>query len=248
MARRRRAPCSVRRPATRRPSARVVPWARSRRSSKKSGRRGWRRQILGGGPPGVVVGIQCQRPSLWYTTPTAPPGKRLQDARRWVAYALSLQMGEGSGGAGGARGGARMLADGWLVPYLCRRVAGARMLADCRLIPYLCRWVAGATMLADCRLIPYLCRWVAGARIPADCRHICLFSQMATWDVELAPGCDGGAAPKPPEPSGPQPRRRSLGEGDLVLSPTAPLRLKGAIIALAEPETLTTCWRSRGYC
>ena len=53
-----------------------------------------------------------------------------EDARRWMPYALSLQMG----------GKAMMLANGCLMPYLRRWVAGAGILADGYLTPYLRRW------------------------------------------------------------------------------------------------------------
>ena len=128
-------------------------------------------------------------------------------SRRWVAGARIRQTG----------GIYLILADGWQERGSGRRVAYI-------LFSQMGCGSEDARRWASYALSPQM---VAGARMLADCRHICLFSQMATWDVELAPGRDGGAAPKPPEQLGPRPQLRSLGEGDLVLSPTEPLRLKG---------------------
>ena len=89
------------------------------------------------------------------------------------------------------------------------------------------RWVTGARILADGVACSLSLQMGDGSEDPRRWVAYGLSPQMATCDVELAPGCDGGAAPKPPERLGPRPQPRSLGDGDLVLSPTEPLRLKG---------------------
>ena len=70
--------------------------------------------------------------------------------------------------------------------------------------------------------------------------------QMAPQGQRPRAGRDG-APPQTPAERGPNPFRTFLVTASSSYRRTVALRLKGAIIALAEPETQSTCWR-RGGC